>query len=119
MLIRSQNKEVIINLENLISVRIGGYSGDSIVVFTECEALEIGKYSNTEKTIKVLDMIEEAYARCESVKVLSSGIMFEVTERIRNQEKAEKTIDKIYRTRYISGNKSHAIFFLGGGFEDG
>lgn len=28
---------------------------------------------------------------------------------MRNQEKAEKTIDKLYRTRYISENKSHAI----------
>jgi hypothetical protein len=63
MIIRSQNKEVIINFENLISVRIGGYSSNSIVVFTECEALEIGKYSTTEKAIKVLDMILKNYER--------------------------------------------------------
>ena len=89
MLIRSQDKKMIINTDNLDAIcienknAISAYSGDISTRST------IAIYSTEEKAIKVLDMIEEAYARCESVKVLSSGIMFEVTERIRNQEKAE------------------------------
>ena len=34
----------------------------------------LGEYSTEEKAIKVLDKIQEMYARCESVRVLTSGI---------------------------------------------
>ena len=89
MLIRTQNKKGIVNLDNIDTIdtrdrQVRYFSGGGI----DTMGL-LGQYSTEGKAIKVLDMIQDAYARCESVKVLSSGIMFEVTERIRNQEKAE------------------------------
>ena len=80
MLIRSQNKECIINFDNLKSVRIGGYNGDSIIVFTESEALEIGKYSTEEKAIKVLDMIQDAYGHCVAGNIFMNGRIDRVNE---------------------------------------
>ena len=87
MLIRSQNKKELHTLDTIKMLKV---VTNSQKYFVEVNSQHtIGTYSAEEKAIKVLDMIQDAYARCESVKTLSSGIMFEVTERIRNQEKAE------------------------------
>ena len=88
MLIRSQDKKMIINTDNLDAICIGNknaisaYSGDISTRST------IAIYSTEEKAIKVLDMIQDACAKYESVKALSNGTMFEIAGKC-NQEKAE------------------------------
>lgn len=69
MIIRSQDKRGIVNLNNIDSITVKEYSHD-ICAFNgtmESEIL-IGKYSTEEKAIKVLDMIQEAYSRMEDIK---------------------------------------------------
>ena len=100
MLIRSQNKEVIINFDNLKTVRIGGLSGSRIIVFTESEALEIGEYSTEEKAIKVLDMIQDAYARCESSRALTTGTVFEIARKSGTQAVVEN-FKKGHRDNFV------------------
>lgn len=89
MLIRSQDKRAITDDMKLYVRENDFVRGKVTWDILNSTQDRLAKYSTEEKAIKVLDMIQDAYARCESVKVLSSGIMFEVTERIRNQEKAE------------------------------
>ena len=59
MLIRSQNKEVLIVFESLLDVEVSGG-----VIRTRIEhgwCCSLGEYSTKEKAMKVLDMIQEAY----------------------------------------------------------
>jgi len=62
MLIRSQDKEIIINLDRITAI---AKSKDNNIIVTESpmarlnEMLSIGKYSTKEKALKVLDMIDE------------------------------------------------------------
>lgn len=64
MLIRSQDKETLINFNNSIVVNtmvdIGGVT--KMFCSYSCDDYVIGNYSSKEKAMKVLDMIQEAYA---------------------------------------------------------
>ena len=59
MLIRSQNKEILIAFEHLLDVEVSG------VVISARRDMEwcflLGEYSTKAKAMKVLDMIQEAY----------------------------------------------------------
>lgn len=63
MLIRSQDKETLINFNNSIAVNtmvdIGGVT--KMFCSYSCDDYVIGHYSSKEKAMKVLDMIQEAY----------------------------------------------------------
>lgn len=69
MLIRSQDKKVIINLDNVSQVRTGGMADQRIIVFADDLVIVLGEYYTEEKAIKVLDMIQDAYkeARIDEV----------------------------------------------------
>lgn len=59
MLIRSQNKEVLVAFENLLNIEVSGG-----VISTRVDngwSCLLGEYSTKEKAMKVLDMIQEAY----------------------------------------------------------
>lgn len=60
MLIRSQDKCILINMNNISSIEVGD---DGLRIFAnDSESIyDIGEYSNEAKVIKVLDMIQEAY----------------------------------------------------------
>lgn len=98
MLIRSQDKLSIINLDNIDTIcakmdkdkEIKEHYETTIQYFCGVEETmgTLGFYSTEEKAIKVLDMIQDAYAKCESVKALSNGIMFEIARKF-NQAQAE------------------------------
>lgn len=60
MLIRSQNKEILVNMETLIVFHISGVIGKKYSIFTS-NGYMIGFYSTKAKAMKVLDMIQEAY----------------------------------------------------------
>lgn len=62
MLIRSQDKTMLINLENIVNINIAGERIGVVYFQGEC-ADTIAEYSTKEKAIKVLDMIESEYLK--------------------------------------------------------
>ena len=60
MLIRSQNKEVLVAFENLLNIEVssGGVISTRVDIGWSCL---LGEYSTKAKAMKVLDMIQEAY----------------------------------------------------------
>lgn len=75
MLIRSQDKEMIINMAatNHIYVReIYRPSGNLIDISSD--EMRLGYYSTKEKAMKVLDMIQEAYADAELIPMTVPNI---------------------------------------------
>lgn len=62
MLIRSQNKAVLLNFSNLAAIYTVKDGDDFIISSLEGEnKCTLGKYSTKAKAMKVLDMIQEAY----------------------------------------------------------
>ena len=73
MLIRSQDKETLANMEGPIAIEIlGDGNGHSIMYWNDGYVL--GTYSSKEKTMKVLDMIQEAYANAELIPMAVPNI---------------------------------------------
>lgn len=79
MIIRSQNKHTIVKPERIMAStdaihRGNSFGGDicevyyGVFAYVYGKEVRIGKYSTEEKTIKVLDMICEAYQKCEDRK---------------------------------------------------
>ena len=76
MLIRSQNKEFLINFNYSIELSVMECSRDEFLV-TCCgldETLNMGRYSIKEKAIKVLDMIQKAYAKYQTIHTSAMGL---------------------------------------------
>ena len=69
MLIISQNKEVLVNFDVSAGIEIAEGTTKTVVTsyITGCSYL-LGEYSTKEKSLKVLDMIQEAYCKFMSVK---------------------------------------------------
>lgn len=63
MLIRSQNKEVLVNFDVSAGIEIAEGTTKTVITsyITGCSYL-LGEYSTKVKAMKVLDMIQEAYA---------------------------------------------------------
>lgn len=75
MLIRSQNKEVLVAFEFLPDIEV---SGKVISVRRDMGwCCLLGEYSTKAKALKVLDMIQEAYADFEASKITSTGLATE------------------------------------------
>lgn len=60
MLIRSQNKRILINMNNVSSIEVGDnelriFADDGKTIY------DLGGYSTRAKAMKVLDMMQEAY----------------------------------------------------------
>ena len=75
MLIRSQDKKYLIEMNKIIIQA----SGTEVICYdTSCIADEgyvcLGKYESEAKAMKVLDMIQEAYANFEASKIVSTGL---------------------------------------------
>ena len=79
MLIRSQDKTALVKFENIV---VNLKLPDSLKVI--CWSLQdaqrgggyfiLGEYSTKEKAMKVLDMIQEAYADFEASKITNAGL---------------------------------------------
>lgn len=68
MLIRSQDKRMIVNFENICTVSaFPEKDSEDIYVEDGTDSLMVGRYSTKEKAMKVLDMIQEAY--CEFMAI--------------------------------------------------
>lgn len=62
MLIRSQDKRMIVNFDNICTVSaFPEKDSEDIYVEDGTGSLMVGRYSTKEKAIKVLDMIQKAY----------------------------------------------------------
>ena len=60
MLIRSQDKRILINMNNVSSIEVG--DNELRILADDGETIyDLGSYSNKAKAMKVLDMIQEAY----------------------------------------------------------
>lgn len=75
MLIRSQNKELLVNFNVSSGIEIEERNTKTVVTsyITGCSYL-LGEYSTKAKAMKVLDMIQEAYERYEYEKVFKTGL---------------------------------------------
>ena len=88
MLIRSQNKELLVNFNVSAGIEIEERNTKTVVTsyITGCSYL-LGEYSTKEKAMKVLDMIQEAYERYEYEKVFKTGLtLFETFQMPENSE---------------------------------
>ena len=75
MLIRSQNKTIIVNIDNAFSIAIRDINGAaSIYVGSQGGCCIIAEYSAKAKAMKVLDMIQEAYEDFEASKITNTGL---------------------------------------------
>lgn len=69
MLIRSQDKTVIANIDNAFNIAIRDINGATAIhIGTQGSCCNMAEYSTKAKAMKVLDMIQEAYCKFMSVK---------------------------------------------------
>ena len=75
MLIRSQDKRMIVNCDNICTVSASPEKhSEDIYVEDGTGSLMVGRYSTKAKAMKVLDMIQESYERYEYEKVFKTGL---------------------------------------------
>lgn len=74
MLIRSQNKAILLNFSNLTVAYIVKNDGGFVILSLENEnRYKLGKYSSEAKAMKVLDMIQEAYEEYKITRTFLTG----------------------------------------------
>lgn len=98
MLIRSQDKSISINMNNVSSIEVGD---DRLRIFADNgDAIyDIGEYSTEAKVIKVLDMIQEAYADAKLNEILLSDVCKAANKS--QQEKENTSIAKDIRNAFM------------------
>lgn len=75
MLIRSQDKTIIVNIDNAFSIAIQDINGaTTIYVGSQGACCIIAEYSTKAKAMKVLDMIQEAYEEYETERIYKEGV---------------------------------------------
>ena len=104
MLIRSQNKELLVNFNVSAGIEIEERNTKTVVTsyITGCSYL-LGEYSTKEKAIKVLDMIQEAYADAELVPmtVPNIGKMFQEAPASKENELLTEAIGKVLMNKMV------------------
>lgn len=69
MLIRSQDKTVIVNINNVFSIAIRDINGaTAMYIGSQGSCCNMAEYSTKAKAMKILDMIQEAYGDSEYTK---------------------------------------------------
>lgn len=75
MLIRSQDKRMIVNFDNICTVSaFPEKDSEDIYVEDGTGSLMVGRYSTKAKVMKVLDMIQEAYMDYKTGEIIGSGL---------------------------------------------
>lgn len=75
MLIRSQDKRMIVNFDNICTVSaFPEKDSEDIYVEDGAGSLMVGRYSTKAKAMKVLDMIQEAYMEYKSGEIVGNGL---------------------------------------------
>lgn len=78
MLIRSQDKKELHNLDEIKMIKVVSLSNGHLVEVNSQHT--IGTYSTEEKAIKVLDMIQDAYGHCVAGNIFMNGRIDRVNE---------------------------------------
>lgn len=75
MLIRSQNKEMIVNVDTTNHIFVGeAYRSNGSLYDVCADEMRLGYYSTKAKAMKVLDMIQEAYMEYKSGEIVGNGL---------------------------------------------
>lgn len=104
MLIRSQNKAVLLNFSNWAAIYTVKDGDDFIISSLEGEnKCTLGKYSTKAKALKVLDMIQEAYADAELIPmtVPNIGKMFAEAPSSKENELLAETIGEALMKKMV------------------
>lgn len=104
MLIRSQDKEILINFNNSPAIKIMGTKGDVTIICSDTyETFVIGNYSTREKAMKVLDMIQEAYADAELIPMTAPNIgkMFQEAPASKENELLAEAIGEVLMNKMV------------------
>lgn len=101
MLIRSQNKEFLVTLELLLDIEVSGGVISARKDYGWCCLL--GEYSTKAKAMKVLDMIQEAYADAELIPmtVPNIGKMFAEAPASKENELLAEAMGKALMNKMI------------------
>lgn len=107
MLIRSQNKMSLVKFEDIV-VNINNINGKEIICWSqinpgEDEYISLGYYSTKAKAMKVLDMIQEAYADAELIPmtVPNIGKMFAEAPASKENELLAEAMGKALMNKMI------------------
>lgn len=106
MLIRSQNKKILIDMANLV---IGLDKSDTKVICFHTAAMDgeasviLGEYSTTEKAVRAISMIQQAYANAELIPmtVPSIGKMFAEASASKENELLAEAVDKALMNKMV------------------
>ncbi len=104
MLIRSQDKRMIVNFDNICTVSaFPEKDSEDIYVEDDTGSLMVGRYSTKEKAMKVLDMIQEAYADAKLNEILLPDVCKSASESQRGKDNTliAKTIRKDFMKKMI------------------
>lgn len=75
MLIRSQDKRMIVNFDNICTVSaFPEKDSEDIYVEDGTGSLMVGRYSTREKAVKVMDMIQKRYEEYETKRIYKEGV---------------------------------------------
>ena len=76
MLIRSQDKTAIIKVDNAFNIAVRDINGTIVIhIGNSSSCCIIAEYSTKAKAMKVLDMMQKAYADFEASKITSTGLV--------------------------------------------
>lgn len=102
MLIRSQDKRILINMNNVSSIEAGD---DELRIFADDgeTIYDLGSYSTRAKAMKVLDMIQEAYADAKLNEILLPDVCKSASESQMGKDNTSiaKTIIKDFMKKMI------------------
>lgn len=95
MLIRSQDKEIIVNVDTIERIRVGEKS-----LYDVCaDGIILGYYPTKAKALKVLDMIQKAYADAKLNEILLPDVCKAANKS--QQEKENTSIAKDIRNAFM------------------
>lgn len=104
MLIRSQDKEILVNFNVSAGIEIAEGTTKTVVTsyITGCSYL-LGEYSTKKKAIKVLDMLQEACADAELVPITvpNIGKTFAEAPPSKENELLAETIEKALMNKMV------------------
>lgn len=104
MLIRSQDKEILVNFNVSAGIEIAEGTTKTVVTsyITGCSYL-LGEYSTREKAMKVLDMIQEAYADAELIPMTAPNIgkMFQEAPASKENELLAEAIGEVLMNKMV------------------
>ena len=104
MLIRSQDKRIIVNFENICTISaFPEKDSEDVYVEDGTGSLMVGRYSTKAKAMKVLDMIQEAYADAKLNEILLPDVCKSASESQRGKDNTliAKTIRKDFMRKMI------------------